>query len=77
VRRALPEHLGPFRPPPIQDERVPRGVLPEPPCPGCGRRRGGSDRFKRTLDRAASGTARYEALVELVRALYPVACWGN
>ena len=77
MRKTLPTHMGPFRAPPVQDERVPRGIVPELPCHVCGR--GGNDgrAFKQALDRGRDGRHQSEGLAYLIGALYPNACWGD
>ena len=69
-------NMGPFRAPPVQNESVPLGIVPRPPCPSCGR--GGNDGkgFRRALERGASGQSQYDGLAYLIGTLYPNACWG-
>jgi hypothetical protein len=74
-RRSLPERLGSFRPPPVQDERVPASIIPTARCPHCGRGHDNSAAFKRTLDQATSGNCQFDGLAYLIRTLYPSACW--
>jgi hypothetical protein len=76
MRKTLPTNMGPFRAPPIQDECMPQGIVPVPPCSACGR--GGNDGsgFRRALDRGTNGRSQYDGLVYLIGALYPNACWG-
>jgi hypothetical protein len=75
VKRHLPKHLGNYRAGPQQIECLPRSVLPSTPCASCGRGTGSGAAFKRTLDRAASGSSQFDALAFLIGALYPTASW--
>jgi len=70
MKKRLPEHMGPFRMAPVQNESVPRSIMP-------GQDTSGTTAFRRTLSQATSGQSQFDGLAYLVGTLWPNGCWGD